>query len=87
MREMLYGPMGLEVSALLAIAGDRVHQEGRPPAMNNRINSIMRLTETHWAGAYKEFSISCGAGERDGYTDYTDCADAVPTPCRSWSHP
>lgn len=59
----------------VSAAGDRVHQEGRPPAMNNRINSVMRLTETHWAGAYKEFSISCGAGERDGYTD---CADAVP---------
>ncbi|MFF7705402.1 hypothetical protein [Streptomyces lydicus] len=44
-------------------------------AMNNRINSVMRLTEEHWAGQYHHFAPSYGSDECDNYTDY---ADAVP---------
>ncbi|MFI0156430.1 hypothetical protein [Streptomyces lydicus] len=49
-------------------------QVGRA-AMNNRINTVMRLTEEHWAGQYHHFAPRYGSDEYDNYTDY---ADAVP---------
>ncbi len=72
MWETLYGPLGREGYPPLAIVFTK---QGGPTAMNNRINSVMRLTKAHWAGQYCEFATSYSSDERDGYTNYTD---AVP---------
>ena len=75
MWESLYGPLGREGYPPLAVVFTK--QVG-PTAMNNRINSVMRLTEEHWAGHY-QVSGSYGSDERDGYTDYTDAVPILVT--------
>ncbi|MFJ9412473.1 replication-relaxation family protein [Streptomyces sp. NPDC101393] len=72
MWEALYGPLEGEGYPPLAIVFTK--QVGRV-AMNNRIDSVRRLTEEHWAGRYHRFAVSYGSAEYDSYTDY---ADAVP---------
>ncbi|WP_406483269.1 replication-relaxation family protein [Streptomyces platensis] len=76
MWETLYGPLGREGYPPLAIVFTK--QVG-PTAMNNRINSVMRLTQAHWAGQYCEFATSYSSDERDGYTDYTDAVPILVT--------
>ncbi|MGW3273883.1 replication-relaxation family protein [Streptomyces kronopolitis] len=76
MWETLYGPLGREGYPPLAIVFTK--QVG-PAAMNNRINSVMRLAEQYWAGQHCEFDTSYGSDERDGYTDYTDAVPILVT--------
>ncbi|MFH8574088.1 replication-relaxation family protein [Streptomyces sp. NPDC017993] len=76
MWETLYGPLGREGYPPLAIVFTK--QVG-VAAMSNRINSVMRLAETHWAGRYREFAASYGSDERDGYTDYSDAVPILVT--------
>ncbi|MCL7496081.1 replication-relaxation family protein [Streptomyces sp. MCA2] len=76
MWETLYGPLGREGYPPLAIVFTK--QVGST-AMNNRINSVMRLAEEYWAGQYCEFATSYGSDERDGYTDYTDAVPILVT--------
>ncbi|MFI9080935.1 replication-relaxation family protein [Streptomyces sioyaensis] len=76
MWETLYGPLGREGYPPLAIVFTK--QVG-PTAMNNRINSVMRLTKAHWAGRYCEFTTGYDSDERDGYTDYSDAVPILVT--------
>lgn len=40
-----------------------------PAAMNNRINSVLRLAEEYWEGQYCELAAGYGSHERYGYTE------------------
>ncbi|SOE09036.1 hypothetical protein SAMN06272775_7158 [Streptomyces sp. 2323.1] len=75
MWETLYGPLEGGYPPLAIVFTKQVG----PTAMNNRINSVMRLTEEHWAGRYCRFALGYGTNEYDSYTDYTDAVPILVT--------
>ncbi|MGD3108009.1 replication-relaxation family protein [Streptomyces sp. YGL11-2] len=77
MWQALYGPTGWEGHPPLAIVFTK---KVGSTALNNRINSVMRLTEAHWSGEYGNDRSRYGQpGVDDGYIDFTDAVPVLVT--------